>query len=296
MSWKETQSVVRYQRLNNGARSKFDSKRISRDSGIVEDGTEEDVYKIYQNPDFERQEMYAKLENVIKNPEMIKRCKFGTRDNHTKRKRVRINESNNELCELVNDVVNDVSNKVVREVPLTSYAIGDDEYDYTELPMDRYGSAWGSYYHDHPYIGRHEPSYYERNENTGNATTSFSNIPRRRITSDDNDERAPFLLDRIRKRKKEINSFHAYRTPYRDAYELSTVDEDTYFDTYGGYSEVPPDTMTQIQRWSTAINRFFHRTKTLRNIRMFWQQILCTIFIILGRDLNWRLLFYLAIT
>ena len=288
-------SVVRYQKLENGARSKFDSKRISRDSGIVEDGTEEDVYKIYQNPDFERQEIYAKLENVIKNPEMIKRCKFGTRDNHTKRKRVRINESNNEVYDVMYDEMYDevydapplvprCTNKVVREVPLTTYAIGDDEYDYTKLPMDRYGSTWGSYYHDHPYIGRDEPSHY--NLHTRHATTSFSNVPRRRITSDDNDERSPFLLDRIRKRKKENTSLELYNTPYEREYELSTIDEDTYFDTYGGDSEVPPDTMTQIRRLSTAINRFFQRTKTLRNIRMFWQQILCTIFIFLGMVLN----------
>ena len=62
-------SVARYQKLRNGARSKFYSKSVrSQDSGIVEDGTEDDLYKIYQNPDFERQEKYAIMENVIKNP------------------------------------------------------------------------------------------------------------------------------------------------------------------------------------------------------------------------------------
>ena len=273
-------SVVRYQKLNNGARSVFDSKRISRDSGIVEDGTEEEMYKIYQNPDFERQETYATIENIIKNPEMIKTCRI-TNNNRVRTKKVKINESKNEVYDV----------PVVREIPLTSYKIedesSDNEYElpYAELPMDKYGSTWGSYYHDHPYIGR-----YETKDDNRYATTSFSNAPRRRVTLDDNDERAPFLLDKIRQRKKENRiSFHGYTKPYADTNDrqddLSIIDEDTYFDTYGGSSEIPPDTLSLIQRWSTAINRFFQRTKTLRNLKMFWQQILCTIFIILGKNL-----------
>ena len=266
-------SVVRYQKLNNGARSIFDSKRISRDSGIVEDGTEDD--NIYQNPDFERQEIYAKLENVIKNPEMIKSCRFQNKNVNIKQ--VKIDETKNEIYDV----------PLVKEIPLKSIPIGDDDLTiYAELPMDKYGSTWGSYYHDHPYIGRFERT----RDNTRYATTPFSNTTRRRTTSDDNDKRAPFLLDKIRERKKRNKSFSEYATPYAGiagGYELSTIDEDTYFDTYGASSldsEVSSGTISQIQRWSAAINRFFQRTKTLRNIRMFWQQILCTIFIILGKN------------
>ena len=234
-------SVVRYQKLNNGARSMFDSKRISRDSGIVEDGTEDS--NIYRNPDFERQEIYAKLENVIKNPEKIRSCRPTI--SNVKTKQVKINETKNAVYD-------------------------DDEYDYAkDFPMDKYGSAWGSYYHDHPYIGR-----CEGNDNTRYATTSFSNTTRPITTSDGNNERVPFLLAKLRRRKKDKKSFHSYGIPYEEQDLLPIIEEDNYFDPYGGYFEVPP---------SNRFNRFFQRTKTLRNIRMFWQQILCTIFIILGK-------------
>ena len=99
-----------------------------------------------------------------------------------------------------------------------------------------------------------------------------------------------FCLTKYESEKKRNKSVYEYTTPYAGiagGYELSTIDEDTYFDTYGASSfdsEVSSGTISQIQRWSAAINRFFQRTKTLRNIRMFWQQILFTIFIILGKN------------
>ena len=160
-------SVARYQRLRNGANSKFYSKGVrSRDSGIVEDGTEDDLYKTYQNPDFERQEKYAIIENVIKNPVvygnnfktyMVNEGVNGpsTKDKNQEDKRtnpvVAINESNNELIEIQNDT--------------------DSEYIRCRtLPMDKYGSVMGSYYHGHPYIGSisQDGSTYEHLHNSVN--------------------------------------------------------------------------------------------------------------------------------
>ena len=305
-------SVARYQRLRNGANSKFYSKSVrSRDSGIVEDGTEDDLYKIYQNPDFERQEKYAIIENVIKNPVvygnnfktyLVNECVNGpsTKDKNKQDKKtkpvVAINESNNKLIEIQNET--------------------DSEYIRCRtLPMDKYGSVMGSYYHGHPYIGSisHDGSSNEHLDNSDNQEML------RRSNGDGNTSETSTekkngqvviskVLNNLRKRLKgseqsmdtsfefetsSDSSYYSYRPhniagyrvqdPRYAKYKHKDPEEDYTFDEYeiGG-----SDTQTRLMKWSVAVNRFFNRTRFLRNLRMFWQQILCSIFFILGKDFD----------
>ena len=267
-------SVVRYQKLRNGARSMFDSKRsIKReDSGIVEDGTEEEISNIYQNPDFERQEAYAMLENVIKNPEMIEsfkkyrisavvdkqkleqNCRKRNMVSKETRQKVKINESHNIVYELNQKSATD------------EYA---EDYNYAQLPWDKYGSAWGSYYHDHPYVGRLVKNDYSGYGIAEHGITSSTKVKKRKT----------FLLDKLRERKikkreRQATSRRSYNEQYIDPYGMTNIG-DEYFDDY-------EEVLTWIQKWTFRVEKFFQRTKTLRNIRLFWQQILFSIFFILG--------------
>ena len=294
-------SVVRYQKLKNGARSMFDSKRIKTPKR-EDTGTEEEMSRIYQNADFERQEIYAMVENVIKHPEVIytenfKHYKISAttnlhncpsrklEQNFTEAKmkkeaaqKVRINESENIIYDIVSDIPPEVKKDLYRYETDENSSTYDGSYaaDYAKLPMDRYGSTWGSYYHDHPYVGRVFISDSIQNK-----------TPITKVISTNLKKRKKFVLDEIQERKKaRSNSIHLYRTPYKDKYEMQSLMDDVYFDTYvetyATYEKTGPIVRSRIQKWSFRVNKFFQRTRTLRNIRLFWQQILVTIFFISG--------------
>ena len=317
-------SVARYQKLRNGACSKFDSKSVrSRDSGIVEDGTEDELY-IYQNPDFERQEKYAIIENIIKNPvthennfkaylvhDVLQGSSTNNKNEENKQTIMSINESNNEVKEISNE--------------------NDSEYiRCRSLPMDKYGSVIGSYYHGHPYIGPisdHSSSYehvdwrnpyvdmayvdtWSTTKNNGQVALSnvLSNFRKRynawepsldtdrvyepypnRHVQDNISKVLRKKFQGLRKRFKrpeksmEKSGFESY--PYEDP---SYPEEDYNFDEYETSTS---DSHTTLMKWSVAVNRFFNRTRFLRNLRMFWQQILCSIFFILGKDFDFAIFF-----
>ena len=268
-------SVVRYQKLKNGARSMFDSTR-SNTAKLEDTGTEEEMSTIYQNPDFERQEIYAMLENVIKHPAIVYNDDFqqykllATTDLHncpSRKLNQNFTEANMKKEKAQLKVHINESENIVYE---TNQKSSSHEYaDYGDFRMDKYGSTWGSYYHDHPYVGRVVTS-----SNVQNKT------PITKMISTKLKKRKKFVLDEIRQRKKaKSNSIHMYRTPYKDEYEMQSLVDDVYFDTYEGND---PIVLTRIQEWSFRINTFFQRTRTLRNIRLFWQQILVTIFFISG--------------
>ena len=331
-------SVARYQKLRNGAHSKFYSKSVrSQDSGIVEDGTEDDTYKVYQNPDFERQEKYATIENIIKNPEiydtnfkayLVHDILNGSSPNNENQElektkpSVAINESNNELMENSNE--------------------NDSDYLCCQsLPMDRYGSGIGSYYHGHPYIGYiDDESSYDEHVATSVPQQTTRQLNGGNISSESTTKKnhgqvvISNVLNNLRKRSKgcepSVDNEYAFPYmesywPYREAYPMShnknaiskvlakrfkgvrkrfkrsvpsletsneygnfgvTYTEDDYaFDEYETATSEP---QTRLMKWSVAVNKFFNRTRFLRNLKMFWQQILCSIFFILGKDFDYN--------
>ena len=319
-------SVARYQKLRNGARSKFYSKSVrSQDSGIVEDGTEDDAYKIYQNPDFERQEKYAIIENIIKNPEvydtnlktyLVHDVLNGSSTNNENQElkgtkpTVAINESNNELIEVSNE--------------------NDSHYLRCQtLPMDRYGSVIGSYYHGHPYIGY----IFDDSSNEENVDSSDHQEMTRQCNSENLSSESSTnknggqlgiskAMNNLRQRfngsEPSVDTYIEYETPYQmcnsqnsisnvltkrfkglrkrfkgseksldTSHEYGTYAEENY-DYFDIYETGGSNSQTRLMKCSTAVNRFFNRTRFLRNLKMFWQQILCSIFFILGKDFDFE--------
>ena len=243
-------SVARYQRLRNGANSKFYPKSIRRrDSGIVEDETDDGTSISYQNPDFEKQEKYAIMENIIKHPEIYEKFKHNVRKNSQNNNQnqklkatkptVAINESKNELIEYPNEL--------------------DSEHARCRaLPMDKYGSVMGSYYHGHPYIG-----------SISDDISTYDNCY------------VGYASPDIPSRYAIYNQTHHMRyTSYKNS------DSEEY--TFDEYETTTSKSQTRLMKWSVAVNQFFDRTRFLRNVRMFWQQILCSIFFILGKDFDFN--------
>ena len=115
----------------------------------------------------------------------------------------------------------------------------------------------------------------KKRERKGHGITSFTKVKKRKT----------FLLDKLRERKIKKQerqatsaSIHMYRRPYNDEYVMTNIG-DEYFDDYEGTG---PEVLTWIQKLTFRVENFFQRTKTLRNVRLFWQQILFSIFFILG--------------
>ena len=302
-------SVARYQKLRNGAHSKFYSKSVqSQDSGIVEDGTEENMYKIYQNPDYEKQEKYAMMENIIKNPEVydtdfkIYLINERLEDSNT-------NNKNRECKGIESTVTANESNNNVKK---NSNESSSDRRCKT-IPMDKYGSDIGSYYHAHPYIG----SVPNDSSNYGYLDSSVNQEMTRQSNGDSSTSASSTktiqdqvviskVLNNIRKRFKgseqscdtslehepsydmKSQFYYAYTSPdiptryakYHKNYYL----EENY--TFDEYETATSDSQTRLTKWSAVLDRLFKRSKFLRNLRMFWQQILCSTFFILGRDFD----------
>ena len=304
-------SVARHQKLRNGAPSKFYSRSLrSQDSGIVEGCTEDDLYDKYQNPDFERQEKYAIIENIIKNPAVFE----------TNYKTYFVNDILKFNVELNNDVLDKSHENKDKKVTITKNMNSDylmyETSDYARcqaLPMDKFGSLMGSYYHGHPYIGSISNASYNNDQ-----TTVYREVGRRSNedsnTSDSNKRAVTNINQRIRKRshggndtsdndaKKRFKLTQQFWDKdsglYAEPYDLDTnyakaydAEEDSYY-AFDVYETLTPISQTRFRK---AIDTFFNRSRLLRNIRMFWLQILCSILFILGKDFDFTNNFYHAL-
>ena len=317
-------SVARYQKLRNGAPSKFYSRSVrSQDSGIAEDHTEDDTYNKYQNPDFERQEKYAIMENIIKNS-AIYETNYKTyfvadilndlSANNKIMKHDQPNITTNELSNGIMEISDENDNIFITEN--SEYNLYSSYYGCQTLPMDKFGSLIGSYYHGHPYIGSISNDGFN-NEQTivcrevgrhpnGDSNTSdskkqerftepgkslhnvnFNRGVRKRSHGDDdiseNETNSRF------KRAKQLwdKDPQLYADPYdSDISYANAYEEDSYYE-FDLYETASPISPTRLMKWSAAVDKFFKRTWFLRNIRTFWLQILCTIVFILGKDFEY---------
>ena len=324
-------SVARYQKLQNGAPSKFYSRSVrSQDSGIAEDHTEDDTYNKYQNPDFERQEKYAIMENIIKNPAVYETNyktyfvadilnDLSANNKIKKHDQPKSNETTNELRNHgygimeTSDEIENIS--ITENSEYNTYST----YDRCQtLPMDKFGSLIGSYYHGHPYIGSISNNGFQ-NENY--EKTIVCREVGRHPDSDNNtsDSKKHERFTEHGKSLQKVNSNRSVRKRshgdnisesetnsrfkrakklwdkdpelYADPYDLdisyaNAYEEDGYYE-FDVYETASPISPTRLMKWSAAIDKFFKRTWFLRNIRTFWLQILCTILFILGKDFDY---------
>ena len=328
-------SVARYQKLQNGGPSKFYSRSVrSQDSGIVEDGTEDNTYNKYQNQDFERQEKYAIIENIIKNPAVYETTYKTYFENNVLNDLGANNKIKNHTEPKSTEAIKKLSDEISEISPENEniYTYGSIENMKSELsincrcsthcrcrtfPMDKFGSSLGSYYHGHPYIGsishdrinNDQTNVHREVTRRSNGDSKTSDIEkqnlnrgsRKRSHGDTNTSESDMKTHKKEKRfKRTMQSWDKglYAEPYDpDIFYAKAYEEDSpyEFDVYE--NEYEYETATKFMKLrhrirllicSEAVEDFFNRTRFLRNVRFFWQQILCLTVIGLGNDFHYN--------